>query len=65
MPRDDRTTEVNASTMLRDRKTGSVSSGVRNLHPVYLDRALNAEAWDVDGNRYIDFVGGIGGTLPD
>ncbi|HBU99376.1 aspartate aminotransferase family protein [Thalassospira lucentensis] len=60
MPRDDRTTEVNASTMLRDRKTGSVSEGVRNLHPVYLDRALNAEAWDVDGNRYIDFVGGIG-----
>ena len=27
--------------------------------PVFADRAENAELWDVDGNRYIDFAGGI------
>ncbi|WP_254869408.1 aspartate aminotransferase family protein [Thalassospira lucentensis] len=42
------------------RQKASVSHGVRNVHPVYLDRAQNAEVWDVEGNRYVDFVGGIG-----
>jgi 4-aminobutyrate aminotransferase/(S)-3-amino-2-methylpropionate transaminase len=27
--------------------------------PVYVDRARNAELWDVEGRRYIDFAGGI------
>jgi 4-aminobutyrate aminotransferase/(S)-3-amino-2-methylpropionate transaminase len=27
--------------------------------PVYVDRARNAEIWDVEGRRYIDFAGGI------
>ncbi|MBT8057201.1 MAG: 4-aminobutyrate--2-oxoglutarate transaminase [Xanthomonadales bacterium] len=30
-----------------------------NLAPVYIDRAKNAEMWDVEGNRYIDFGTGI------
>lgn len=25
----------------------------------FIERALNAEVWDVEGNRYIDFAGGI------
>jgi 4-aminobutyrate aminotransferase len=25
----------------------------------FIDRALNSEVWDVEGNRYIDFAGGI------
>ncbi|MCC4239761.1 aspartate aminotransferase family protein [Thalassospira povalilytica] len=61
MPRDDANkTAETLGASIRDRQAVSVSSGVRNVHPVYLDRALNAEAWDSDGNRYIDFVGGIG-----
>ena len=27
--------------------------------PIFADRAENAELWDVEGNRYIDFAGGI------
>ena len=27
--------------------------------PVYVERGLNAELWDADGRRYIDFAGGI------
>src|ERR1700680_847587 len=29
-------------------------------HPVVADRAQGSELWDVAGNRYIDFAGGIG-----
>ena len=60
MPRDENTKPAQDSMQIRDRATMSVSAGVRNVHPVYLDRALNAEAWDVEGTRYIDFIGGIG-----
>ncbi|TCP12118.1 4-aminobutyrate aminotransferase [Crenobacter luteus] len=38
----------------------AVARGIKVLHPVYLARAENAEVWDTDGRRYIDFVGGIG-----
>ncbi|RXZ45618.1 aspartate aminotransferase family protein [Crenobacter cavernae] len=41
-------------------RTDAVSRGIKVLHPVYLDRAENAEVWDTEGKRYIDFVGGIG-----
>lgn len=29
------------------------------MYPVYVDRAENAETWDVEGKRYIDFGTGI------
>ena len=29
-------------------------------HPLVLERASGAEVWDVEGRRYLDFVGGIG-----
>jgi 4-aminobutyrate aminotransferase len=38
----------------------TVARGIKVLHPVYLDKALNSEVWDSEGTRYIDFVGGIG-----
>ena len=37
-----------------------VSRGVLTAHPLVLDRAQGAEVWDIDGRRYLDFVGGIG-----
>ncbi|WP_159999842.1 4-aminobutyrate--2-oxoglutarate transaminase [Roseomonas sp. 18066] len=37
-----------------------VPRGVLTAHPLVLERALGAEVWDVDGNRFLDFVGGIG-----
>lgn len=29
------------------------------IAPIYIERALNSEMWDVEGNRYIDFGAGI------
>ncbi|WP_073955263.1 aspartate aminotransferase family protein [Thalassospira sp. TSL5-1] len=56
MPRDD----ISATSSLSARQKQSVSSGIRTVHPIYLDRGENAEVWDCDGKRYLDFVGGIG-----
>ncbi|MFA6441118.1 MAG: 4-aminobutyrate--2-oxoglutarate transaminase [Sterolibacterium sp.] len=44
----------------QERKEQAVTRGIRVLTKIYAERAENAELWDVDGNRYIDFVGGIG-----
>jgi 4-aminobutyrate aminotransferase/(S)-3-amino-2-methylpropionate transaminase len=42
-----------------ERRNAAVARGVANAHPIYADRAENAELWDVEGRRYIDFAGGI------
>lgn len=44
---------------LQERKVKVIARGQGNVYPVYVDRADNAEVWDVDGNRYIDFGTGI------
>ena len=31
--------------------------------PVYVERAQGARKWDVDGNEYIDYIGGHGALL--
>ena len=41
------------------RKTAAIARGQGNATSVYVDRASNAELWDVEGNRYIDFATGI------
>ncbi len=41
------------------RKQAAIARGQGNMAPVYIDRAKNAEMWDVEGNRYIDFGTGI------
>ncbi|WP_028693704.1 2-aminoadipate transaminase [Pseudomonas cremoricolorata] len=38
----------------------SISQSISIVHPITLSHGRNAEVWDTDGNRYIDFVGGIG-----
>lgn len=37
-----------------------VSQSISFVHPITLTHGKNAEVWDIDGKRYIDFVGGIG-----
>jgi len=44
---------------LAQRRAAAIPRGVGNATPVYADRAENAEIWDVDGRRYVDFAGGI------
>ncbi|EKV27341.1 Gamma-aminobutyrate alpha-ketoglutarate aminotransferase [Caenispirillum salinarum AK4] len=50
---------MSANTDLNARKAAAVPRGVATLLPVFTDRAENAELWDVEGKRYIDFAGGI------
>ncbi|WBU63753.1 4-aminobutyrate--2-oxoglutarate transaminase [Paracoccus aerodenitrificans] len=44
---------------LTDRRNAAISRGVGMTTQIYADRAENAEIWDKDGNRYIDFAAGI------
>lgn len=41
------------------RRNNAVPRGVSTSTPVFADRAENAELWDVEGRRYVDFAGGI------
>jgi 4-aminobutyrate aminotransferase / (S)-3-amino-2-methylpropionate transaminase / 5-aminovalerate transaminase len=44
---------------LQKLREAAVPRGVANLLPVFTDRASNAEIWDVEGRRFIDFAAGI------
>ena len=44
---------------LMTRRHAAVARGVGQAHEIFVDRAVNAEVWDVEGRRYIDFAGGI------
>jgi 4-aminobutyrate aminotransferase / (S)-3-amino-2-methylpropionate transaminase / 5-aminovalerate transaminase len=44
---------------LHARRQHAVPRGVSNSLAVYAERAANAELWDVEGRRYIDFASGI------
>ena len=44
---------------LHERRIAAVPRGVGNSLAVYADRARNAELWDVEGRRYVDFASGI------
>lgn len=45
---------------LLERRDRHVPRGILTAHPIVLERGQGAEVWDVDGRRYLDFVGGIG-----
>ncbi len=44
---------------LLSRRNAAVPRGVVHATPLYAARAENAELWDVEGRRFIDFAGGI------
>ncbi|WP_370399715.1 4-aminobutyrate--2-oxoglutarate transaminase [Sulfitobacter sp. JB4-11] len=48
------------NAQLISRRDAAVPRGVASAAPIYAKYAENAELWDVEGNRYIDFCGGIG-----
>ena len=50
-------TSTNANLMARRR--AAVARGVGQALEIFVDRAVNAEVWDVEGKRYVDFAGGI------
>ena len=47
----------NAALMARRR--AALPSGLGQSYDIVAERAENAEVWDVEGKRYIDFAGGI------
>ncbi len=51
---------MSTNSDLLARRDRAVARGVANMHNIYAERAENAEVWDVEGNRFIDFAGGIG-----
>ena len=44
---------------LAARRDRAVPLGIASSTAIYADRAENAELWDVEGRRYVDFAGGI------
>lgn len=44
---------------LHARREKAIPTGVANITQVYAERAANAEVWDVEGRRYLDFASGI------
>ncbi|OYQ40048.1 4-aminobutyrate--2-oxoglutarate transaminase [Rhodoferax sp. TH121] len=51
------TQATNAALMARRR--AAIPRGVGQSHEVFITKGENAEVWDVEGRRYIDFAGGI------
>ncbi|EKO3952290.1 4-aminobutyrate--2-oxoglutarate transaminase [Vibrio fluvialis] len=43
----------------QERKQQVIANGMANLSPIYVEKANNAQLWDIEGNRYIDFAAGI------
>jgi len=52
-----KTQQTNAALMAR--RKAAIPRGVGQSHEVFIARGENAEVWDVEGRRYIDFAGGI------
>ncbi len=49
--------QTNAALMAR--RAAALPRGVSQAHGVFVERAANAEIWDVEGRRWIDFCAGI------
>ena len=51
---------LSRSAKFLDTRERHVPRGLLTAHPLVLERGEGAQVWDVDGRRYLDFVGGIG-----
>jgi 4-aminobutyrate aminotransferase/(S)-3-amino-2-methylpropionate transaminase len=59
MHRDPHLPNATTNAALMARRQAAVPRGVGQAHEIFVARARNAELWDVEGRRYIDFAGGI------
>jgi 4-aminobutyrate aminotransferase / (S)-3-amino-2-methylpropionate transaminase / 5-aminovalerate transaminase len=50
---------MDSNQQLAARLSNAVPRGISIATPLFAARAENAELWDVEGRRYIDFAGGI------
>lgn len=44
------------------RRNAAIPRGLATATPIFIDRAENAELWDIEGHRYVDFASGIAVT---
>ena len=44
---------------LHQRRSNAIPRGISNAFPIYVKKAKNAEIFDEEGKRYLDFAGGI------
>ena len=57
------------SRLLHERAREALPNGVTHLgrylepHPIYVNRAAGSRKWDVDGNEYVDYLGGHGALI--
>jgi len=51
---------MSQNAQLMQRGEAAVPRGVAHATPVFAARAVNAEVWDADGKRYIDYIGSWG-----
>lgn len=54
------TNEFISNEALIARRDEAMPKGLPSKSGIYAAKAENAELWDVEGKRYIDFIGGIG-----
>lgn len=52
-------TASQTNAALQERREAAVARGVASAAPIFAAHAENAELWDVEGKRYVDFAGGI------
>ena len=52
--------EFATNDSLKARRDEACPVGLPSKSGIYAARALGAELWDIEGKRYIDFIGGIG-----
>ena len=50
---------MTSNASLLQRRMAAIPHGVRTAIPLFAERALNSELWDVEGKRFIDFGAGI------
>lgn len=47
------------NALLMARRQAAIARGVGHSHQIFVAKGENAEVWDVEGRRFIDFAGGI------
>ncbi len=50
---------ITTNQNLTERRSQAITAGVASAQPCYVESALGALIWDVEGNEFIDFAGGI------
>ncbi|MGE3873030.1 MAG: aminotransferase class III-fold pyridoxal phosphate-dependent enzyme, partial [Parvibaculaceae bacterium] len=53
---------MRSNASLAERRSAAIPAGLAKHSDVYIERAENAELWDVEGRRYVDFAAGIAVT---